>query len=458
MVVVNELNNTHSKTIIQRLQVKSSSTSSSSNVNTQRHSTSSLDEQFLLKYSQNDTQPVIIQYNSAIAINLNVEEPEEDEIKQINRNQEFTTDQSVKANITSYLNLFNISPSPSSSSSSSSSASATAINNQTKTNLDETTATITTAHSDETAERNNSMSSTSNGSDDLDDLVISKDAIREEDEYILTDDEDELLDSDQLKLNSSKSNIIEEDEYEEVKTDIILNCNNHSELPKSSSSTELNCNKPFNSLSPYSLACEVASLSSLTSNYSQFDFLNNRASPPPQPILSTTSTSSAVKVTSVPKSSSSLTSFFFSNSLFNKKSLQNNTSNIHSSNNSTLDLITSKLLNLKSTPSTTFKNNDTKSKTYINNSSSSSSSSSQLENDKHSIKSNQSANNLCMNINSNLQVPSSVLIFENRPSNLPAKSHHEAIKHKQEYEKMVEIAKKKGKDTGRRFLFCFISI
>jgi hypothetical protein len=116
------------------------------------------------------------------------------------------------------------------------------------------------------------------------------------------------------------------------------------------------------------------------------------------------------------------------------------------------------LLNLKSTPSTTFKNNDTKSKTYINNSSSSSSSSSQLENDKHSIKSNQSANNLCMNINSNLQVPSSVLIFENRPSNLPAKSHHEAIKHKQEYEKMVEIAKKKGKDTGRRFLFCFISI
>jgi len=40
-------------------------------------------------------------------------------------------------------------------------------------------------------------------------------------------------------------------------------------------------------------------------------------------------------------------------------------------------------------------------------------------------------------------VPSSVLILENRPSNLPAKSHEEAEKHKHEYEKMIEQAKKK---------------
>ena len=446
MVVVNDSKlNTHSnKTITQSLQVKPSSTSSSSNINIQRHSTSSLDERFLFKQNQHNTQPLIIQYSSSIGNNLNAEEIEEDEIRQINRNQEFAADHStINVNITSYLNSMNVSPSPSSSSSSSSSASATAISNQTKTNQDETTVTITTAHSDETVERNNFTSSTSNGSDDLDDLIISKDAIREEDEYILTDDEDELLESDRLKLNSSKSNVIEEEEEEEEE---VVKPNIHVEMVKTSISAGYN--KPFvNSLSPHSLACEVASLSSLTSNYSQFDFLHNRASPPPppQPILSSKSAEASVKVASVPKSSSSLTSFFFSNSIFNKKSLQNNTSDIHSSNSSTLDLITSKLLNLKSTPSATTKKNNMKS-SYINNysSSSSSSSSSQFENDKHSIKSNHSAHNLCMNISADLQVPSSVLIFENRPSNLPAKSHQEALKHKQEYEKMVEIAKKKG--------------
>lgn len=44
---------------------------------------------------------------------------------------------------------------------------------------------------------------------------------------------------------------------------------------------------------------------------------------------------------------------------------------------------------------------------------------------------------------SELNTPSSVLILENRPSNLPAKSQHEAEKHKHEYEKMIEQAKKK---------------
>ncbi len=39
--------------------------------------------------------------------------------------------------------------------------------------------------------------------------------------------------------------------------------------------------------------------------------------------------------------------------------------------------------------------------------------------------------------------PNSVLIFENRPSNLPAKSQQEALKHRQEYERMVEAAKRK---------------
>jgi hypothetical protein len=58
-----------------------------------------------------------------------------------------------------------------------------------------------------------------------------------------------------------------------------------------------------------------------------------------------------------------------------------------------------------------------------------------------SLKPNHSYNNLII---SDFQLPSSVLIFENRPSNLPAKSQQEALKHKQEYEKMVEIAKKKG--------------
>jgi hypothetical protein len=48
-----------------------------------------------------------------------------------------------------------------------------------------------------------------------------------------------------------------------------------------------------------------------------------------------------------------------------------------------------------------------------------------------------------LNFNADIQVPNTVLIFENRPSNLPAKSQQEALKHRLEYEKMVEIAKKK---------------
>jgi hypothetical protein len=104
-----------------------------------------------------------------------------------------------------------------------------------------------------------------------------------------------------------------------------------------------------------------------------------------------------------------------------------------------LDLIASKLLNIK--PS----NSQSKLNFPSNSSSSSSASCSvQPQADTQSIKSNHSAHNLCFN-GTDLKITSSCLIFENRPSNLPAKSQQEALKHKQEYEKMVEIAKKKGK-------------
>ena len=101
--------------------------------------------------------------------------------------------------------------------------------------------------------------------------------------------------------------------------------------------------------------------------------------------------------------------------------------------------LSSKLLNLKPSSSQSKLN-------FSSNSSSSSSASSSVQphSDTQSIKSNHSAHNLCLN-GTDLKITSSCLIFENRPSNLPAKSQQEALKHKQEYEKMVEIAKKKGK-------------
>lgn len=39
---------------------------------------------------------------------------------------------------------------------------------------------------------------------------------------------------------------------------------------------------------------------------------------------------------------------------------------------------------------------------------------------------------------------STALILENRPPNLPAKPQEEEMKHRQEYEQMVEAARKKG--------------
>lgn len=409
----------------------------------QRHSTSSLDDHYLFSLTNNNTQQ--LQSNSSLVVEtaqLNVEEQCEHEVKQINTQIILgCANESIISNNMSYLNSLNISPSPSSSSTSSSSN-----NNQTKIQQLETNK----------QERNNSISS-NNGSDDLDDLIINKDRSLKQDDFdnvIITDDEDEdIIDSNRLK-NSSKSNIIEEEEEEE--NEIKENDDN---LTPTIFKSSFNNNNQSNfkmshnrsSSNPFSIACEVASLSSMTSNYSQFDFIHNRhlsPSPPPPPPPPSTPKSSTSTTTA--KSSNSLTSFFFSNSLFNKKTrtITNNKdsdtqlNNITkttttTNNNSTLDLIASKLLNLKPSSSQSKLN-------FSSNSSSSASSSVQPQADTQSIKSNHSAHNLCLN-GTDLKITSSCLIFENRPSNLPAKSQQEALKHKQEYEKMVEIAKKKGK-------------
>lgn len=212
---------------------------------------------------------------------------------------------------------------------------------------------------------------------------------------------------------------------------------------------------------PASMACEVTSLSSMTSNYSQFDFLNipstshvkNRSPSPP------TNKSEEHKPSNNP-----LTSFFFSKNLFksNKKppvipespkNLNDPTINASNISSNRFDLITSKLLNLK--PGNKGSEQTTLTPMpYSLHSSSLSLSNNGANSDTQSIKSNHSSQNLSSFFSSNnnsmsssvsvdLKMPNSVLIFENRPSNLPAKSQQEAMKHKQEYEKMVEAAKKK---------------
>jgi len=281
----------------------------------------------------------------------------------------------------------------------------------------------------------------------------------------------------------------------------LLNSNNPSLLSRQDSTkskskdSKLSSGKStISSANSLFLACEVASLSSLTSDYSQFDFLanNNNANT----VNSTVTTNKIVmpvadtyhvdtptkKSSSNANSNGSITSFFFSNSLFGSKksstlntpekssnittcpSSNTNTNNLKSSqthsqsvkisptsnktattpttttantnssssSNKTLDLIASKFFNLKS--ASTNKNN---SKTIVNNpapqiqdnkqniefSMATSSSSSSLVNfnsdsmdtysDNTSLKTNHSFNNLAGV--SSIQVPSSVLIFENRP-------------------------------------------
>lgn len=207
-----------------------------------------------------------------------------------------------------------------------------------------------------------------------------------------------------------------------------------------------------------SMACEVASLSSMTSNYSQFDFLNNQSDKQQQ---QTTRAPSPPKTHQLQKKvSNPLTSFFFPNSFFNrgaKKSAQppsipeSPNKPLHSSHsNNKFDLITSSILSLKSKPAPA----TGQSKGSLHSSSSSLSNPHVTEPDRQSIRSNQSSTNLrsffgggSASMSSSASVhdfqPNSVLIFENRPSNLPAKSQQEALKHKQEYERMVEAAKRK---------------
>lgn len=48
--------------------------------------------------------------------------------------------------------------------------------------------------------------------------------------------------------------------------------------------------------------------------------------------------------------------------------------------------------------------------------------------------------------NCDMEAGSVGLIMENRPNTLPAKTAGEQLKHKQEYQRMVSAAKKKGKE------------
>jgi hypothetical protein len=133
-------------------------------------------------------------------------------------------------------------------------------------------------------------------------------------------------------------------------------------------------------------------------------------------------------------------------------------------NTKTFDFITSKFFSLKSIKSKIDNSSQFVNSQNINKSktqpiiekqpslySSSSSSSTSLNNNNYniidqdttSIKTNNSSNNLVIISELELQVPASQLIFENRPSNLPAKSQQEELKHRQEYEKMIEQAKRK---------------
>lgn len=132
-------------------------------------------------------------------------------------------------------------------------------------------------------------------------------------------------------------------------------------------------------------AAELVSLSSLTSNYSQFDFSNNENN------LNLTTTSHETKQ-SLSGFAAFLTRFTSNKSKIQPKTNENND--------------VSKVATNTGFMSGAFK-----------------------------LFSKSSVNEI--------NVPNSVLIFENRPSNLPAKSEEEALKHRQEYEKMVANAKKK---------------
>jgi hypothetical protein len=201
-------------------------------------------------------------------------------------------------------------------------------------------------------------------------------------------------------------------------------------------------NKNFESnasLKSLNIGCEVASLSSLTSDYSQFDFTN------PNGAFSNAQSSSSEE--SNEKSTYGISSFI--NIFGNRKSKEcTSTSNANSASNTTnatnstskLDLFTSKLFSLKANAQ---KAAESKANEQTNKPTTSAASNEERNTSDSTIKSNHSFNNL----NELRVIPNSVLIFENRPSHLPAKSQQESLKHKQEYEKMIQLAKKKGSFT-----------
>ena len=248
------------------------------------------------------------------------------------------------------------------------------------------------------------------------------------------------------------------------------NSNNNGSLPGSQ-----NAAKKMSTLSSshsFNLACEVASLTSVYSSYSQFDFANgrsssNRASPSPPPLTEP----KILAAHSSSDNSSSLSSFLglFGSNKKQEKQPQATTSK-------TFDMIASKFLSLKQKPTaqaestssqkklaqsalvkqaslySAFSSSSTslneKTNHQINNNTTTTSS---TNNSSHESAAGSSASGLRSHFSStslaggdpDLQVPSSVLIFENRPSNLPAKSQQEESKHRLEYEKMIEAAKRK---------------
>lgn len=175
------------------------------------------------------------------------------------------------------------------------------------------------------------------------------------------------------------------------------------------------------------LTAEIVSLCSLTSNYSQFDFLTEQ-----QPTETTQQQQQQISVgakkTEKKSSSNAFSSFLNRFTLLNKnKSL--------SSVNELSPLTTTTSLPLTSSNSATA---GASSSGLFSGAFKLFHSTNPIDN------ANQKSSSTVVKSSSDYAMPSTVLILENRPSNLPAKSSEEALKHMKEYEKMVESAKKKG--------------
>jgi hypothetical protein len=202
----------------------------------------------------------------------------------------------------------------------------------------------------------------------------------------------------QSSLSTSQSEIIGTSDTQSI---LEQNISNSTYATSSSTTTTTGTGTSYSlkrQLSSNCSAAELVSLSSLTSNYSQFDFLNNENNSN----VNLTTTSQELKAP--------LSSFaaFLTRFTSNKSKITSKPNDNH---------------NIKETTNTGFMSGAFKlfTKTPV----------------------------------SETNVPNSVLIFENRPSNLPAKSEEEASKHRQEYEKMVANAKKKElKETQLKMKKC----